>query len=110
MAENNEKATKRKGNNGNGFKPGQSGNPGGRPKRTEEEKDTLEQLKTLAPNVPAVLQAILENDSVSPAYRLRAAEIILDRVVCKAETMMRMQIDKESEIVVNLVGVEDLSE
>lgn len=111
MAEINEKSTrKRIGNNGNGFKKGQSGNPGGRPKRTEEEKDVLEQIKALAPSAVSVLESMISDEGIAPAYRIKAAEIVLDRVVCKAETMMRMQIDKESEIVVNLVGVEDLSE
>jgi hypothetical protein len=111
LAEINEKSTrKRTGNNGNGFKKGQSGNPGGRPKLTEEEKDVLEQIKTLAPSAVSVLESMISDDGIAPAYRIKAAEIVLDRVVCKAEAMMRMQIDKESEIVVNLVGVEDLSE
>lgn len=96
--------------NATSFKPGQSGNPKGRPKRTEEEKDVLEQIKALAPSAVSVLESMISDEGIAPAYRIKAAEIVLDRVVCKAETMMRMQIDKESEIVVNLVGVEDLSE
>lgn len=90
MAGNNEKATKRKGNNGNGFKPGQSGNPNGRPKRTEAEKDALEQIKKLAPNVPALLQSIMADAAASPAYRLKAAEMILDRTYGKAEAAVRV--------------------
>ena len=60
--------------------------------------------------MPAVLQAILEDDSVSPAYRLRAAEIILDRVVCKAEVLAKMQQEEHKEIAVHMSGgVEELS-
>lgn len=96
--------------NATSFKPGQSGNPSGRPKMKDAEKEALEQIKKLAPRAVEVLAQMLDDESIAPAYRIKAAEIVLDRVVCKAETMMRMQIDKESEIVVNLVGVEDLSE
>lgn len=91
------------------FKPGKSGNPSGRPKRTAEEKDVLEQIKKLAPKAVQVLEEMLNNDTIAPAYRIKAAEIILDRVVCKAETMVRMQAECDKEIVVSLVGVEDLS-
>ena len=33
----------------NRFKPGQSGNPGGRPKKTKEEKDALEEIRKFVP-------------------------------------------------------------
>ena len=91
------------------FKPGESGNPSGRPKRTAEEKDVLEQIKKLAPKAVQVLEEMLNDEKIAPAYRIKAAEIVLDRVVCKAETMVRMQADKESEITINLSGVDDLS-
>lgn len=90
MAGNNEKATKRKGNNGNGFKPGQSGNPNGRPKRTEAEKDALEKIRNLAPDVPGLLKSIMQDEKASPAYRLKAAEMILDRAYGKADTRIQM--------------------
>lgn len=107
-------ATKEPGNrkrtgNKTSFKPGQSGNPSGRPKRTAEEIDILEKMKGLAPDAVEVLGEILNNEDIAPSYRLKAAEIILDRVVCKAEAMMRLDVNKDSEITVNLVGVEDLS-
>ena len=91
------------------FKPGKSGNPSGRPKRTAEEKDVLEQIKKLAPKAVHVLEEMLNDEKIAPAYRIKAAEIVLDRVVCKAETMVRMQAECDKEIVVNLIGVEDLS-
>ena len=90
MAGNNAGATKRKGNNGNGFKPGQSGNPSGRPKRTAEEKDALEQIRKLAPGVPELLKSIMQDAKASPAYRLKAAEMILDRAYGKADAALRV--------------------
>lgn len=90
MAENNVKTTKSRGNNGNGFKKGQSGNPGGRPKRTAEEKDALEQIKKLAPRVPAMLQEIMEDKNASPAYKLKVADIILERTYGKAEAAVKV--------------------
>jgi hypothetical protein len=91
LAGNNEKATKRKGNNGNGFKPGQSGNPNGRPKRTEAEKDALEKIRNLAPDVPGLLKSIMQDEKASPAYRLKAAEMILDRAYGKADAALRVE-------------------
>jgi hypothetical protein len=92
LAEINEKSTrKRIGNNGNGFKKGQSGNPGGRPKRTEEEKDVLEQIKALAPSAVSVLESMISDDGIAPAYRLKAAEMILDRAYGKADAALRVE-------------------
>jgi hypothetical protein len=90
LAGNSAEATKRKGNNGNGFKPGQSGNPSGRPKRTAEEKDALEQIRKLAPGVPELLKSIMQDAKASPAYRLKAAEMILDRAYGKADARIQM--------------------
>lgn len=83
-------ANRQKTGNKTSFKPGQSGNPSGRPKRTEAQKDALEQIKKLAPDVPAILQSIMADPAASPAYRLKAAEIILERTFGKADAALRV--------------------
>jgi hypothetical protein len=97
MAENKEKTTKRIGNNGNGFKPGQSGNPGGRPKKTPEQKDALEAIRDLAPNAPAVLMDIMNNPTAPAAARLKAVEMILDRTYGKPDMAVKLE-DPRSDV------------
>lgn len=60
---------------------GQSGNPKGRPKVDEDVKKIFK-----AATVPAAkaLVAIVEDEKAKPLDRIRAAEIILDRVYGKA--------------------------
>lgn len=90
LAENNEATTKRRGNNGNGFKKGQSGNPGGRPKRTDAEKEALDAIRKLAPKVPKLLDELMEDAKSSAAIRLEAAKMILDRTYGKPDARMQM--------------------
>lgn len=73
------------------FKPGQSGNPGGRPKKTQEQKDALQAIRDLAPDAVKVLKDMLYGEGVPPAQRLRAAELIFDRAYGKAEAKVDMQ-------------------
>ena len=79
MVENSGKTTRKGGNHGNGFKPGKSGNPGGRPKKTQEQKDALQMIRDLAPLAAQKLRDIIEAHDVRAADQLRAIEIILDR-------------------------------
>lgn len=72
------------------FQPGVSGNPSGRPKRTQEEKDALQAIRELAPAAVAKLKKILDSEKVAPAVKLRACEIILDRTYGKAESAVKV--------------------
>ena len=49
----------------NRFKPGQSGNPAGRPKRTEEEKEAMEKIRSLAPRAAEEMENILRSKTAS---------------------------------------------
>lgn len=76
------------------FKPGQSGNPAGRPRKTPEQKDALAAIRDLAPNAASVLQEIMSDPSAPAAARIRAAVEILDRTYGKAETPIKVEDEK----------------
>ena len=73
------------------FKPGQSGNPSGRPKKTQEQQDALEAIRALAPQAPAVLMDVMNNPSAPPAARLKAVEMILDRTYGKPDMAVTVE-------------------
>lgn len=80
--------TKRKSNGT--FAAGSSGNPAGRPKRTDQEREIIESMGTLVPQAVTIVRDML-NDQKMPAYlRLRAAEIVFERVAGKPMTSMEM--------------------
>lgn len=58
------------------FQPGQSGNPGGRPKAVESVKG-LARMHT--ENAIAALVRVIEDKKAAPAARVSAAVAILDR-------------------------------
>lgn len=72
----------------NRFKPGQSGNPNGRPKKTPEQKDALQAIRDLAPQAAQELSNILHDESASHAVKLKAIDMILERTYGKAEAVV----------------------
>lgn len=73
------------------FKPGQSGNPHGRPKELAHVKElarsyTAEAIKTLA--------GIMTNPDEPAAARVKASESLLDRAWGKAETTANVSVTK----------------
>ena len=80
----------------NRFKPGQSGNPAGRPKKTEEEKTALEGIKSLAPKVPEIMESMLNNPRVAAIAKVRILEIILERTYGKPENAIKLLSARES--------------
>ena len=65
----------------NPWKPGQSGNPSGRPKIPEEVKEIL---RAATPKAAQVLLEILHNPEEPSKLRAEVADKILDRVYGKA--------------------------
>lgn len=63
---------------GTPFKAGQSGNPGGRPKRTEEELDLIAACKDRTPAALAVIESIMM-EGENERNKLSAAMAIIDR-------------------------------
>ena len=81
-----------RGENGQ-FLPGQSPNPGGRKKQTEEEKDALEEIRKLAPGVADHMTKMLNNPKVPAIAKVRILEIILERTYGKPETAIKLNAD-----------------
>lgn len=77
MAENSNGTAKRK-PRGKPFKAGESGNPGGRPKRTAEELDLIAACKEKAPEALAVIAGIMTKGE-NERNRLAAANAIIER-------------------------------
>lgn len=63
---------------GRPFQPGKSGNPGGRPKVRREMRRGL---RDLAEPAVAALRRLLEDEGTPAAVRLRAAELVVTRVL-----------------------------
>ena len=63
--------------------PGKSGNPRGRPKQTQEQKDALKMIRDLAPEAAERLREILYDEKAKNADVLRAIEMIFDRAFGK---------------------------
>lgn len=65
------------------FKPGQSGNPGGKPKLTEPARKILADIKSLAKDASEAaietLKSVMADTQAPPAARVGAATAILDR-------------------------------
>jgi hypothetical protein len=79
------------------FRPGVSGNPGGRPRRptTIEAKRITADVKALAqqcaPDAVATLKSIMLSEKVPAAARISAATAILDRGYGKARQEVEMR-------------------
>lgn len=69
---------------GRPFEKGKSGNPNGRPKQTQEQKDALAMIRSLAPEAAERLRAIIEDPEAKPDVQLRAIDIVLERTYGKA--------------------------
>ena len=74
---------------GRPFKPGQSGNPGGRPKQN---KDGRKMLREALPGAVQAVIDVLNDPEAKTAERLTAAKIILDRVLGKAIQPMAAEV------------------
>lgn len=84
----------RKGTGKKLFKPGQSGNPGGRPKLTQNDYDLRAVCRQAAPLAVQTLLDIMQFEQ-QPSARLRAAELILDRGYGKATQTVEMNVRRD---------------
>ena len=84
MAANSEKSARGR---GRPFEKGKSGNPNGRPKQTQEQKDALAMIRELAPVAVERLRDIICDTSIKADTQLKAIEIILERTYGKPNTI-----------------------
>lgn len=77
MATNSLESAKVEGPWGRPFRPGQSGNPLGRPKMSETVKRAKEKAAAVSEGILAELHGITKNKRLKLTDRIRAAEIIL---------------------------------
>ena len=80
----------------NRYKPGQSGNPGGRPRKTPAELKAVEMMKQMTPEAVEVVAQILRNKNASLYARLQAAEIIFNRAMGRPETYLKVDQGEQS--------------
>jgi hypothetical protein len=79
------------------FRPGFSGNPGGRPRRAEtiQAKRITADVKALAqqcaPEAVSTLKAIMLNEKAPPVARISAATTLLDRGYGKARQEVELR-------------------
>ena len=72
------------------FKPGQSGNPGGRPKIPS---DVREAIRAACPAAIKLLVKVMKDEEEKTAYRLDAAKTLLDRGYGKPMQMQDISLD-----------------
>ena len=78
------------------FVKGQSGNPSGKRKATEEEVDALEEIRKLAPGVAEKMKEMLDAPRVPAIAKVRILEIILERTYGKPETALKLTTAQQS--------------
>lgn len=91
--------------NSTSFKPGQSGNPRGRPKQTQEEKDALAIMKAAAPEAARMLTEMAMSPNTRADLRVKCAEIVMDRVYGRASQPIEGNLGAEIRVVIE--GGED---
>lgn len=75
------------------FTPGISGNPSGRPKKTEEEKELLRNIRSLGPKTYAAMVKMLDSERTSAIAKVKLIEIILSYVLGKPESSVKLSVD-----------------
>lgn len=89
------------------FKPGSSGNPGGRPKHTPEQRDALEAVKSLAPEAVETMARLLRAKDTPSALKVRIAEIVLDRAYGKPKQSADVNLPQYGEDFTLVIGGEE---
>lgn len=87
------------------FKPGQSGNPGGRPKEAPEVRELA---RAHTPDAIKALSEIVKNKKANPSARVSAAAVLLDRGYGRASQDLTVRGSLESHIISLIQGLDDI--
>ena len=79
------------------FKPGQSGNPEGRPPETAY-RDALAMVRSLAPDAADIAKALLKDPKTPAIILMRLIEFIFDRTYGKPEASIKVASTQQSVI------------
>lgn len=77
------------------WKKGVSGNPAGRPKQSEEEKELMENIRSLGPKTYAAMVKILDGERVQAMAKVKLIEIILAYILGKPSAEVKLNINTE---------------
>ena len=79
------------------FLPGQSPNPGGRPKKSQEEEEALRLIRVATPEAVGILLKLLRAEKgVSPLTKVKIIEMMLDRTFGKPDTAVRVTTEQQT--------------
>ena len=79
------------------FLPGQSPNPGGRPKKSQEEAEALEMIRVATPEAVGILLKLLKAEKgVSALTKVKIIEMMLDRTFGKPDTAVKVMTEQQS--------------
>ncbi len=79
------------------FLPGQSPNPDGRPKKSQEEAEALEMIRVATPEAVGILLKLLKAEKgVSALTKVKIIEMMLDRTFGKPDTAVKVMTEQQS--------------
>ena len=78
------------------FRPGCSGNPSGRPKKTPEEETAVRMMKAATPEAVDIILKIIRDEKSSCYAKLQAAEMILNRAMGRPDNYLKVENVEES--------------
>ena len=80
----------------NRYKKGQSGNPSGRPKMTDEQREALSMIKSLAPMAAKKMKEILSNPKTSVYAKIQVITLILNRTYGLPESAIKVSGEQQT--------------